>query len=66
MTYSIKAITIVFVNLFLLLFPGLGRADSPLTSNDFAEAYLDIPIVNRAKATGRVDAEIATFLTFEG
>jgi hypothetical protein len=65
MTYWSKATTIVLVNLFWVLFPSLGRADSPLTSTDFAEAYLDVPIVGKARATGRVDAEIASFLSSE-
>lgn len=65
MIYSIKTPPVVFVYLLFFLLPGLGRADSPVTSTDFAEAYLDFPIVRKAKATGRVDDEIASFLSSE-
>jgi hypothetical protein len=39
-----------------------ARADSPITSTDFYEAYLDVPMVVRAHAVGHMTPEIASYL----
>ena len=40
-------------------------ADSPITSTNFYRAYLDLPIVDRAKNHGVIDLEIAEYLHSE-
>lgn len=41
----------------------LARADSPITSTGFSDAYQDVAIVQTAKARGIIDLEIAQYLT---
>lgn len=48
------------------LMPLPSRADSPLTSTDFHEAYLDIPQVRRATETHKLDDELADHLLSPG
>jgi hypothetical protein len=40
-----------------------SRADSPITSTNFAEAYQDYDIVKRAQETGTLDLEMAQYLS---
>ncbi len=48
--------------LCLLIVPSLAYADSPVTSTPFSNAYLDQPIVERAKDAGQMTKEIAEYL----
>jgi hypothetical protein len=40
-----------------------SRADSPITSTNFAEAYQDYDIVEKAQKTGTLDLEMARYLS---
>ena len=52
--------------LLLLLIGKIAFADSPLTSIDFYKAYLNIPMVKKAKASkGKMTLEIMAFLVDE-
>lgn len=48
--------------LVALLAPLPARADSPLTSTPFHDAYLDVPLVARTAETRELDPETARFL----
>lgn len=51
--------------LFLLV-GKIAFADSPLTSIDFYKAYLNVPMVKKAKASkGKISSEVLGFLTDE-
>ena len=43
--------------------PGIGRADSPLTSTPFSDAYLDVPIIREAKQAGVMNERFADYLS---
>jgi hypothetical protein len=47
----------------LLLLPGVIRADSPLTSTAFSDAYLDVPIIRQARDAGVMNERFADFLS---
>lgn len=47
---------------FCLFIPGLVSADSPLTSTPISNAYEEIDIVIKAKETGTMNPEFASFL----
>lgn len=49
--------------MLLFAFLALVRADSPITSTDFARAYLDVAMVKRADKTRVLDREIADYLS---
>lgn len=53
---------VVIVQLFCI-FPGIGHADSPITSTKFYEAYMDVTMVKRAHLEGVIGIEIAEFLS---
>lgn len=40
-----------------------SRADSPITSTNFADAYQDYDIVKKAQKTGKLDLEMAQYLS---
>lgn len=46
--------------------PSPSRADSPLTSADFHQAYLDLPQVRKAAASRQLDDELADYLLSPG
>lgn len=52
--------------LAVLSAPRPARADSPLTSADFHQAYADLPQVRRAAATGVLDEALADYLLSPG
>lgn len=54
---------ILLVILLLLVVPAPARADSPLTSVRFAEAYKDLSIVTAADSYGVLDPKMANFLS---
>ncbi|MFQ5794345.1 MAG: hypothetical protein ACE5JP_04770 [Candidatus Bipolaricaulia bacterium] len=58
-----KTLALVFTLAFLLIFPFIGYADSPITSTPFSDAYLDIGIVKKAKTDGVMSLEIAEYLS---
>jgi len=47
----------------LMLLPGTIRADSPLTSTSFSDAYLDVPIIRQAKDAGVMNQRFADCLS---
>lgn len=47
---------------FCLFIPGICYADSPLTSTPISNAYEDLEIVKKAKASGEMNSEFALFL----
>ncbi|MFN4278927.1 hypothetical protein [Thermosynechococcus sp.] len=47
----------------VVCFQQSARADSPLTSTPFYEAYTDVPIVMRAKRSGRLDLKMSEWLS---
>jgi hypothetical protein len=47
----------------LVLLPGIIRADSPLTSASFSDAYLDVPIIRQARDTGVMTQRFADYLS---
>jgi len=47
----------------LALLPGVARADSPVTSTPFSDAYLDVPIIRQAKASGLLNDRFADYLS---
>ncbi|MCU0847480.1 MAG: hypothetical protein MUD12_06290 [Spirochaetes bacterium] len=49
--------------LFILLMPAASYPDSPVTSTDFHKAYLDNPVVKKAKDSGIMDRSFAEFLS---
>lgn len=51
---------------FAALLPMPSRADSPLTSTDFHQAYLDVPQVRRAAESHQLDDELADYLLSPG
>jgi hypothetical protein len=60
---DMKRLLIALVAALIVLgAPRTARADSPLTSTDFYEAYLDVPMVARAHAVGHMTPEIAVYL----
>jgi hypothetical protein len=52
--------------LVVLSLPLPSHADSPLTSADFHQAYLDLPQVRRAAVSERLDDELADYLLSPG
>lgn len=56
------AIAVIF-NILFLLSTINSYADSPITSTDFSDAYLDIEIVKKAKAEGILNLEVAKYLS---
>jgi len=48
--------------LFIALIPAAVRADSPITSTAFCEAYLDVDLIKKAQAEGAMNMEFAMFL----
>jgi hypothetical protein len=57
-----KLLFILIVKL-LFIFPITGYADSPITSTNFYETYLDVKMVERAHVEGVMGVEIAEFLS---
>lgn len=57
-----KWLLVLMVKL-LFVFPISGYADSPITSTNFYEAYLDVKMVERAHVEGVMGVEIAEFLS---
>lgn len=57
-----KLFLVLIIQLFVI-FPVSSYADSPVTSTDFYEAYLDIKMVERAHLEGVMGVEIAEFLS---
>lgn len=47
----------------LFLFPKTNYADSPITSTPFFEAYMDVEIVQKAKAEGIINPKIVEYLS---
>ncbi|HQU32455.1 MAG: hypothetical protein HRU72_08615 [Planctomycetia bacterium] len=58
-----NALIVVLIVKFLFVFPGISRADSPITTTDFYRAYLDVQIVQRAHLEGVMGLEIAEYLS---
>lgn len=52
--------TLLIFNLALM---SAAKADSPVTSTPFSNAYLDIEMVKKARTTGELDKEIAEYLS---
>lgn len=52
----------IIIFFFFLFIPGIGFADSPLTSTPISNAYEDLEIVKKAKASGEMNSEFALFL----
>ena len=66
---SFRTPGVTFATVLLTLavaWPGRVRADSPLTSTDFHQAYADLPQVARAVASGTLDDELADYLLSPG
>lgn len=55
--------TVMLILAALILLPGIVRADSPLTSASFADAYLDVPIIRQAKDAGTMNQCFASYLS---
>ncbi|MBM4054245.1 MAG: hypothetical protein FJ264_06135 [Planctomycetes bacterium] len=55
--------TFVFIIITLLLYHTITLADSPITSTEFYEAYMDVKIVQRAHLQNVMGIEIAEFLS---
>jgi hypothetical protein len=55
--------TVMFILAALMLLPGIIRADSPLTSISFSDAYLDVPIIRQAKDAGVLNQRFADYLS---
>lgn len=53
----------VLLLILLFVFPGISRADSPITATDFYEAYKDVKMVQRAHLEGVMGVEIAEYLS---
>ena len=53
----------MFILAALMLLPGIVRADSPLTSTPFSDAYLDVPIIRQAKDAGVMNQRFADYLS---
>jgi hypothetical protein len=57
-----KTFSFAILFLALIVSPFLSKADSPLTSTPFADAYQDQKMVKYAASTGKVDKKIAKYL----
>ncbi len=64
MGFSFKK-SVISIAAFTLLWGAAApsRADSPITSTDFAEAYQDYDIVKKAQKTRTLDLEMAQYLS---
>ncbi|HWT76276.1 MAG TPA: hypothetical protein VN258_16370 [Mobilitalea sp.] len=60
---KIIGILSVFVGIFLI--SATAKADSPLTSTQFSEAYQDIDLVAKAGESGIINSDIADYLADE-
>ena len=58
-----SALVLTLTLALLFLFPKINYADSPITSTPFSEAYLDVKIVQKARAEGVMSLEIAEYLS---
>ncbi len=58
-----KMLMVVLIFVLIPLVSVKVHADSPVTSTPFSDAYMDIEIVIKAKATGVLDSEMAGYLS---